>query len=376
MVAANASAFEKVREILGSPGPCITILLPPYQPGSQTASSAGLLRAYVQDAARELSARHVSESEIVNLLASLKTLSKEPEVQAGTSQGRAIFRSPDVFRQISLPMPTKAAFIIGGCFAIRPILDVLEAPRDFYLLTLSKKRVGLIRCSDFRLERMPLPKGVPETLEEALALEPPDHDLENRLSAGTARIRFGTGSGRETQHSYLTQFYGIVDRGMHEFLGRQNHELMLIGVDEDTNLYRAINTYPHLVSEGLSGSADSFLDEIDLAQRATGVVQSAWTKGKAGELKVLEERVPHERFINHLQTILPAAFEGRIHSFYFDEAATRTGTVEREGYRSYGNEDLLNVAAVQTILHGGEAAGLPANMMPQENAAIAVLRFA
>ena len=51
-----------------------------------------------------------------------------------------------------------------------------------------------------------------------MAFKQPDHDLENRSAAGSSvgsmrRIRFGTGSGRETQQTYLADLYKEVDRG-------------------------------------------------------------------------------------------------------------------------------------------------------------------
>jgi hypothetical protein len=53
-----------------------------------------------------------------------------------------------------------------------------------------------------------------------LAFKPPDHDLENRSAAGSSvgamrAVRFGTGSGRETQHTYLRTSIKAVDHGLH-----------------------------------------------------------------------------------------------------------------------------------------------------------------
>jgi hypothetical protein len=102
----------------------------------------------------------------------------------------------------------------------------------------------------------PVRLDLPPAMREPVRLEhqerdddQPDHDLENRSAAGSSpgamrRIRFGTGSGRETQHSYLAEFYKKVDHGIHELLNTHGSPLLLAGVDEDTALYRAGNTYP------------------------------------------------------------------------------------------------------------------------------------
>ena len=49
---------------------------------------------------------------------------------------------------------------------------------------------------------------------------------------------------------------------------------------------------------------------------------------------------------------------------YLNENAEWFDEYESESYRSPQREDLLNLAAVQTILHHGRVAEVPAAMMP------------
>ncbi len=261
--------LEHIQELLRSSGPCITILLPPYRRGAQEKPTATVLKSDIQEVNRQLAELKLPDPDIADLLAPIHELSKNPELAAGSHWGRAIFRAAGVFRQFQLAEPVEAKSTVAGCFQIRSILTEAQLPAEFYLLKLSKKRVGLLRCAGYRMEPVALPKGVPETFEDALALDQPDHDLENRSAAGSGgaamrRVRFGTGSGRETQQSYLAQFYKAVDRGIHELLNGRGAGLVLVGVDEDTALYRGGSTYPMLLDKRIHGSPDSFLDEAHL----------------------------------------------------------------------------------------------------------------
>lgn len=388
MIAAKVSALEPLRlesiqELVRSSAPCITVLLPPYRPGEQARSIAALLKSNVKDAARELVYRKVPESVMADLLDPLQQLTEDPELLGGSHWGRAVFRSEQVFRQYELTEPVSPTLKVGGCFEIRSILGQLHLPQEFYLLKLSKKRVGLLRCAALRAEPMKLPKGVPETLEEALALEWPDHDLENRSAAGSStgamrRVRFGTGSGRETQHTYLADFYKAVDRGIHQLLHTRGAPLVLAGVDEDTALYRSINKYANLLGRSVLGSPSEALPEADLLGHAYAIVRSARTDRDARTLAETRERVAPARFSTDLDRILGAAVDARVGRLYIDERAQRVGIFEgarRGGRWNWGEEDLLNVTAVETILHGGLVFGLPKCSMPEGAAVAAIFRF-
>ena len=375
--------IERVQDLLRSNGLRITILLPPHRPGEQGKSMAALLKTSLQDVAQQLAARKIAEPVASDLLEPLRELTEDEEFSGGSRFGRAIFRSRDVFQQFDLLAPVKAQCIVGNYFQIRPILADLHLPPEFYLLKLSKKDVELMRCSNLHAERVRLPKGVPETLEEALAFKQPDHDLENHSSAGASigamrGVRFGTGSARETQYAYLADFYRMVDRGIFELLHTGSVPLVLAGVDEDTAAYRMIHTYPNLLSQSIHGSSNGSLSEQDLLQQAYSIVRAEHVDRMAASLVEWKERLAPARFTTDLDTILMAAKDGRVDKLYINESAQTTGHLPGAGpgeRRNRGEDDLLNVAAVETILHGGLAFALPANKMSEGAPVAAVFRY-
>ncbi len=252
---------EIVPDLVHTAGPCITLLLPPYRPGETSEPPAALLKSDLQAAARQLAARKVPEQAIGELLEPLRQLSHEEESLAGAVSARIIFRSPGVFRQFELPIPPspEQACTVGGCFWIRPILASLALPSTVYVLEVTKKAVTLLACGFTGVTAIGLPEGTPKTLDEALGFKAPDHDLINRSAAGPSSgamqgVQFGTGSGRETEHAHLHDFYRAIDRGVSELLHWNQAPLVLAGVDEDVNIYRAVSTYPHLLEQGIHGS--------------------------------------------------------------------------------------------------------------------------
>jgi hypothetical protein len=375
--------LDQIQKLLVAAGPCITLMLPSYRPGELAKSMATMLKTYLQEAARQLTGGKVPATVAMALLEPLEQLAEDEELLAGSHFGRVIFRSAEVFEQFDLMEPATPALTVGTRFQIRPILAELHYPSEFYVLKLSKKDVGVLQCARLRAEYVRLPKGVPETLDEAMAFKQPDHDLENRSAAGSSvgsmrRVRFGTGSGRETQHTYLADFYKAVDRGMSELLHTGKAPLILAGVDEDTARYRMINTYPNLMEQGVHGSPSGSMSEDDLLRQAYAIIRSHCTERAAADLAESREVMSPARFTTDLEAILSAVANARVSRLYVDQSTQKLGFFQGPSQRerwNWGAEDLLNTAVVETLLNGGSAFALPSDRMPDGAAAAAVLRF-
>jgi len=375
--------LEKIHDLIRSSGPCITLLVPPYRPGEQSKPIAGMVRTNLQVARHQLEERNIAGNITDLLLEPLEELARDPDFLAGSHWSRVIFRSRDVLRQFTLTDAVKPGLFVGGYFEVRPILAELDLPAEFYVLKISKKSVDLHRSAALNEEPLKLPAGVPQTLEEALEFERPDHDLENRSVAGASTgsmpgVRFGTGSGRETQSAYLADFYKAVDRGVRELLGLRNAPLVLAGVDEDTALYRAHNRYANLLARSVSGNQAGSLLENGTLQKAYEIVRADRAERAVNALLDAKERVAPARFTTGLSGILRAAVEGRVARLYIDQAARMFGLFEgarRSGRWNWGEEDLLNIAAVETLLEGGSAYSLPTGRIPDGAPIAAILRY-
>jgi len=386
MVAINSSAAQvldlgTIREILLSPGPCVTMLLPTYRPGEPAGSPATILKANIQEAAKQLAERSLPKSAIASLLQPLQNIAEDPAFAAGSHWGRAIFRSPNVFQHFYLTNAVVGALLtVGGCFAIRHLAWELSRPRVFHVLALSKTHVALLRCAGLHAEIANLPPGVPETLMEALALKAPDHDLEGRSAVGASTgamhsVRFGTGSGRERQQAHLADYYKLVDRGLQQTCRESGVPLLLAGVEEDVAIYQAGSAYRHLLKNSIPGSPDLIREQTEILKQAYAILRTDAIERQRAALLAAKERTAPPGFITDPDTILRATFEGRVRELYLNERGEKAGVFERGMYQSWGQEDLLNLAAVQTIIHDGKACSLPAEMMPDGLAAIGIMRF-
>jgi hypothetical protein len=252
-----------------------------------------------------------------------------------------------------------------------------------YVLEVTKKAVALLACGFAEVARVELPKGTPRTLDEALGFKAPDHDLMNRSASGPSTgamqgVQFGTGSEREGQHAHLHDFYRAVDRGVSELLRSDNAPLILAGVDEDVAIYRAISTYSNLLDRAIHGSVGATMPHAQILRRAHDIALFDFQRRAALNVAALKERLSPARFSTDLESILRAAAEGRVSDLCLDENGLRMGTFDGKvfgGRTNWHDEDLLNVAAVETLLRGGAVYSLPSHLMAEGALAAAALRY-
>lgn len=347
--------IERLRELVRFSGPCITIYLPAHRPGEQTLHSpARLLRNFVEQAERALETFPLDGRQRDDLLQPLRAMAQNPATDEGCHWPRVLLRAADVFETVFLREPAAARVIAGRRFHILPLLGEMDLPAEFYVLKISRKTAALFH-GDFSLEPFPLPPGVPARIDDFLELEKPDHDLENR-SGGRApnrRIRFGTGSERETEPAYLTDYYVAVDRGVRE-LARQA-PMILSGVEEDIALYRAASAGANLLSEALRDVPP----DRETMERCYAILRGAASRKTAELLAEARERLAPARFTHDTGAIASSAAEGRVARLFVRAAA---------------DSEELNAAAVETLRHGGDALiASPAAMA--EATAAAALRF-
>lgn len=384
-LAADGFTGETIRDLVRTEGPCITVILPPYRPGEPGKPVAAILKTDLREAASKLAARKIAKPLIDELLEPLHQLTHEEESLAGSGLARAILRSHGVFRQFELPVPPTPAqaCAVGDCFWIHPILKSLAVPEKIYVLDLSKKSVALLEGGAIEAAPVELPKGTPRTLDEALNFDAPDHDLMNRSAAGPSAgaiggVKFGTGYGREAQRAHLHDFYKAVDRGVNEVLRSAESPLVLAGVEEDVATYRSANTYPHLVEKSIPAGAGEPLSPSQILRQARDAVLLDFERRAVLRLAEQKERFAPARFSMDLDAILRAAAEGRVSDLYLDDNGRRIGNFEGKifgGHANWHNEDLLNVAAVETLLAGGAVYPLPSHSMPEGAVAAAMFRY-
>jgi hypothetical protein len=193
-------------------------------------------------------------------------------------------------------------------------------------------------------------------------------------------VTFRTSTDRERRDEYLGHFFKEIDKGVHRLLRDDTAPLILAGVEYEIAGYRRVNTHSRLLEKAIHGSPDT-MTARELHQYAMEIVMHSFSEPLQKALAHFEKLRDSPRVSLKWNAILTAAFEGRIADLLFSTDVEQRGVWNESLHEIQAQtddgfeEDLVNVAALQTVLHRGQAFALRAQEMPEKADAVAVLRF-
>jgi len=178
----------------------------------------------------------------------------------------------------------------------------------------------------------------------------------------------------------LLHFYKEVDDGLNKLLRNREAPVVLAGVDYELALYRRVSNYPRLAPDGAHGSPEG-VPNAELRRRAEQAAEAFFAEPLEQALRAYEKLGP-ERRSSDWREVVKAAYNGRVAHLFLTPDAKEMGffdrssqTVEQHDPPRPGDEDLVNAAAVETLLHGGFVDILPPEKAPGGARVAALLRY-
>jgi len=370
-------------------GPCISMFLPTHRVG-EAQQNILRLRNQIREAGHRLLLCNLRASKTEVLLEPMQALLEDEDFWLHPGDGLALFRSPDVFRAYHLPCHFKEQVIVTNYFYLKPLLPLLTDDGRFYILALSHNDVRLLVGTRYSVSETTLPETVPRSLDEAMQYDESDNELQyhsssSGLSIGKGGRRptifHGQGVGTDDEKERLLRYFQQVDRGLHELLRDEKTPLVLAGVAYLFPIYREANTFPFLLHEGVPGNPDKLSPET-LRGQAWDIVEPVFLQARQVAAARYSMHAATGQTSNNLREIVPAACYGRIASLFVAIDQEQWGTfnpttntlhVHREA--RFKDDDLLDLAATQTLLHGGSVYAVEHTQMPDEGQLAAVYRY-
>ena len=361
-----------LRVLLKMPGPCVTVAV--------TADEFGDIATGIKDAIRAI--RQSLRDRTPEAETLLESVAAAGEIKTKPRGGIVILRSPSLL-QVNRVDSIRPLARVTGHFDVRTLLSVMAAERLFYILALSQKRTRILKCTRDTPQEVPFPPGFPTSLTEAMETRPPDHTLDNRSSGGPSigagAVVFGTSSDRDDKDRYLLHFFRGIDNAVKALLA-DGEPLIAAGVEHEIALYRRVNTYTNLLEPGIGGAPDG-IEAVEMHRRALDLLKHS--EEKFGLPADFDYRVGIGVASTHIHEIVAASFEGRVSRLFFQASARYPGVYDPVRRRVKRTEDplesprdLIEAAALQTILRGGLARLLPPSGMPGGAAVCALFRYA
>jgi hypothetical protein len=368
----------------------ISIYMPTHRVGREMQQDPIRLKNLLSKAEQLLLARGSRKPEAENILKPAQTLLEDKIFWQHQSDGLALFITTDFIRYYRLPIDFEELLVIAERFHLKPLLPLLHRNGHYYLLALSQKQVRLLEGSLFNIDEIDL-ENAPDSLSEALRFDDPERQLQYHTGSitpggGGARpaVFHGQGISDDDTKTDLLRYFQQVDRGLMEMLADEKAPLVLAGVDYLLPIYQEANNYSHLVEEAIKGNPDE-VDAADLHQQAWEIVEPIFDEDLRQALVRYRELSGSESDLasDNLKSIIPAAHYGRVDTLFvalgeqvwgsFDASKNR---LERHQEFTSGDQDLLDLAALQTFLNDGNVYALEPDKIPGKAPLAAIFRYA
>jgi hypothetical protein len=377
-------------------GPCVSMFMPMKRGGAETLENPTRFKNLLREAEKRLVSDGLREIEVKALAKPAEDLIADRSFWQHQAEGLAAFLSRRGFRYYRVPMAFPELVVVAQRFHVKPLLALLGDGR-FYVLALSQKGVRLLECARFECNEM-RPEKLPQSLVEALMYDTPQRQLSihtvgpksspggsgkaarGQRVAGSA-IFHGHGAGELDDKANILIYYHQIDHGLQEYLRDKRAPLVLAGVRYLLPLYREANTYPLLMDGVLDGNFEVETAE-ELHDRALAVMEPYYEKAKKDAAEQYRMLAGTPRASHEIKEVVPAASQGRVGVLFVALGVQQWGTFNPEANEVEvhealrpGDEDLLNVAAVRTLVNGGTVYAVAREEVPGPRAVAAVFRY-
>lgn len=370
-------------------GPCITLVLPTHSAQSdQRRQDPTRVKNVLKELERLAGERGLEPEAAKELLQPVREFLEGDALTRDDGQAVLVLRSPDTFYTVALPdMPEAERVEMAQYFYVKPLVKLADKQEEFYILALSRKRVRLIKCTPDSSEEVALPDDFPTGMMEALAIDTPDrnergHSGTGHTSGEHSATSFSKGSEDANLKEYLHTFYTQVGKRLHDFLNSDARPIIAACVDYEWAIFRqGTASLPTLLEEHVSGSPDG-LKGGELHSRALEVLAHRREQHIDQILQQYDKAYGGGQASNSIRDIVRAAHQGRVLHLLMAEGAELPGQFDEATYsvkpgsgRGDGGQDLVNVAALFTLLNRGEVHVVPADKLPNSAPMIAVYRY-
>lgn len=368
---------------------CISIYMPTFRAGRKTEQGPIRLKNLLKQAEQYLLDLHFRNPQIRTLLEPAEALLTTGLFWQHQSDGLALFLSPAGLLSYRVPLSFDELVVVSKRFHLKPLFQLLTGDGLFFVLAISQNAVRLLECTRYGCDTIDL-AGIPTSIAQALQFDDPEKQLQFHTGTsapdagrGRSAIFHGHGAGSDDAKTNLLRYFRSIDQGLQKLFQDRQAPLVLAGVEYLLPIYREANHYPYLIEEAIEGNPEELSDKT-LQEQAWNLMEPIFRQAQD------KARMDYERLSKSksnwssrdLEKIVSASLAGRVETLFvamgvqqWGRFDPQTGTAQLHEEARPGDEDLLDLAAIQTFLNGGTVYARDPNEMPDDSQAAAIFRY-
>jgi hypothetical protein len=372
-------------------GPCVTLYMPTHDAGADIQQDTIRFKNLLREAEERLREKGMKQPEIDAFLGEARRLlDLERIFWRSPKASFALFVAPGYFKYYHLPLKVQEHIHVEGRFHTKPLMRMLSSNGRFFVLALSQDQVRLLEATQYTVRQCEL-KNLPANITDALQYNELEQAPQLRVAnsgpgdyQAKQGVFFGQSAGidpSDVKKDDLKDYFRQIDKGLHDVIGDEHVPMVLAGVNYLLPMYRDINSYQHVLTEGIVGSPE-LLSNDELHAQAWPIAREYLLHGEREAVAKFQNLTGSAKCSIDLKEIVSAAHQGRVETVFVAGATEIWGKYDPENDdvivetgESNENTDLLDLAATQTFLTGGRVYVVDPDAVPGGEKIAAVYRF-
>ncbi len=377
---------QDLRWLLSHEGrPCVSLFLPMHPAGRGGLEDVIRLRNAADRAETLLVERGMRSADARDLMAAVRKLPDDNVAWQKRGNSLAIFAAPGLTRVFRNRGLLEEAVFVEDRFHVRPMVPQVVENGKYFILALSQNSVRLLVGDAAGLEEMHV-SGLPANITQTLNLDEETRGQQvhsaTRGAQGKQGVVFhGHGGKPDTAKEDLKSFLRLVAQAVEQQLNGERAPLILATVASSAPVYREVSQYAHLLNEVIAGSPDH-LTPHELHASAWPLVEPSLAHERETIRRRLHTAEGSSRASLGLHYVVPEAIRGKIDTLFVDCTRPWWGTYDADNEtikvhadQQPGDADLVELATVATLKHGGRVFAITPAVATADAAAEALLRY-
>jgi hypothetical protein len=282
----------------------------------------------------------------------------------------AVFAAPQWLITFRLPNRLLSQVEVSDRFYVRPLLRTLTFPHVAFVLALAQGSVRVVEVTPdldpARIKVDDLPADVAGAAGKS--------SISDR--APSRRLQ-----GTEGQKVRMRQYARQIDRALRPLLNGLEMPLILAATEPIDSIYRSVNTYPHLLAQGISGNPET-LSDAELAAGTRTVLDDLYAAQLRDVRELYGQRSAEGRTLSDVAEVARAATFGAVQTLLIDidaavpgEVDDQTGAVTFARSATGDVHDVTDEIARRAWLSGARVLAVREDDIPGRGPVAAILRY-
>lgn len=385
-------SLDELKQLVeNSQKPCISLYMPTQKAGPEVRQNPIRFKNLIRQIEERLDAMGIRHTEAVDFLQPGRDLDTA-EFWENQDHGLAIFISENIFRYYHLPMECQELVVVSDQFHLKPLLHLINNDGRFFILALSQDNIRFFEATRYTIDEVEV-ENMPKSLDEALQYDETSKDGQFRIGTskgGTSNSSqqpgqfHGQGSPDRDKHQEdILQFFQRINDCLHEKLRDEKSPLVLAGVEYLFAIYKQANSYQHLEDEGINVNVD-IIKPQELHDKTWPIIEPLFSQLQEQVMELYQQLAGEQtgKASDDIKEIIPAAYYQRIDSLFvpvgrqiWGEFNPDTMNLDLHSEPKPNDEDMLDFAAIHTLLNGGTVYAIEPEKLPNNAMAAAIFRY-